>query len=578
MKKCKMYLFLFMMYVLASPVIVNASLNYVGCGTAEGIPQPLVQMTRMLYTFLVVITPIILIATSIFTMVKALKEQNAEDINKAKNKLVKKFIAATIILLIGIIARFVLLQVATDKGDKSSIVSCMKCFLYNADCHESDSGNGVKRGYYYIEPDSEFVNDTEQNRSNYKASVSNKRSNSNSNNQQGTYSDIDYINRAMQIAADDSIGYGHLYPYDDGAGHKDISCSGLVGMSITESHFKSISNPNSEVSFLTGAQPPSWPYVGISDLFRSKLSDAGFVKMSVNSALPLKAGDVCIMDNPYDHTYFIVGPADSGNGYKVVDAMSNRDGTGGDSSGTEVSVHDGGGSDGTGVPNLEVWRLPDSIMEQHATKSNQTSTTTTVSQTSTRTGKWIAHQKNSRDRVQAAISAGFAGVEVDVHQEGNTFKLYHDTYHGYNLDEFLDDCKQAGILAVLDIKYVSSYGALINAIKSKGMFSNTVIQVGSSSAVNAIYDVDHSARIWFLNSANDTPLRTSEITAVKNKIELVNMLALSVNQTIVNTVHGMGLKIGAFSYINGMYPSSGRSAETLKSWGVDYLMANSIGN
>ena len=75
MKKINKYLFLFMMYVLVSPVFVYADLNYVGCGTAEGIPQPLVQMTRMLYTFLVVITPIILVATSILTMVKALKEK-----------------------------------------------------------------------------------------------------------------------------------------------------------------------------------------------------------------------------------------------------------------------------------------------------------------------------------------------------------------------------------------------------------------------------------------------------------------------------------------------------------------------
>jgi beta-lactamase class A len=44
----------------------------------------------------------------------------------------------------------------------------MKCFLYNADCHASDTGNEVKRGFYYTDEDSVFINDTQNNRSNYK--------------------------------------------------------------------------------------------------------------------------------------------------------------------------------------------------------------------------------------------------------------------------------------------------------------------------------------------------------------------------------------------------------------------------
>jgi hypothetical protein len=155
---------------MTSPIIVHADLNYVGCGSAEGIPEPLVQMTRMIYTFLVVITPLVLMAFSIITMVKALKEQNADEVIKAKDKLVKKFVAAGIILLLGAITRFVMIQVVSNDSDKNTFLSCTKCFLFNADCHESDTGNDVKRGFYHTEPDSDFINDTQSNRSNYKPS------------------------------------------------------------------------------------------------------------------------------------------------------------------------------------------------------------------------------------------------------------------------------------------------------------------------------------------------------------------------------------------------------------------------
>jgi hypothetical protein len=186
MKKLKTYLFIFLMYLLVTPVMVHADLHYVGCGSAEGIPQPLVQLTRVIYTFLVVITPIVLIAFSIITMIKALKEQNADEVLKAKDKLIKKFIAAGIILLIGVITRFVLLQVVSNDSDQSTALSCMKCFLYNADCHESDTGNDVKKGFYKPEPDSDFINDTKSNRENYKPSNQTSTPGTTSNDSSGT--------------------------------------------------------------------------------------------------------------------------------------------------------------------------------------------------------------------------------------------------------------------------------------------------------------------------------------------------------------------------------------------------------
>jgi hypothetical protein len=213
----------------------------------------------------------------------------------------------------------------------------------------------------------------------------------------------------------------------------------------------------------------------------------------------------------------------------------------------------------------------------NSNNNNSNNNNNNNNQNQTGRGLWVAHQKNSKDRTKAAINAGFWGIEVDVHQSGSTFKLYHDNYHGYNLSEFLDDCRSAGVTPVLDIKSISSSKDLVNAIKSKGMLSSTIIQTGSTSTVKNLYNADSSVRIWFLNSASGISLRKSEIQSVKDKLEGVNMLATAVNKSTIDTVHGMGLKICAFSYIDGMYPSRGRSAATLKSWGADYLMANAIG-
>ena len=144
-------------------------LSYVKCGSTTGIPRPLPQMTTMAYTFLMVIVPIVLVATGIFTLIKALADKNTDEIAKAKSKLIKKFLTAAVTLLLLSIVRFVIFQVTTNSEDKATATSCFRCFLFynEQNCLPSDTGNDVKRGFYYSEPDSDFVNDTESNRSNY---------------------------------------------------------------------------------------------------------------------------------------------------------------------------------------------------------------------------------------------------------------------------------------------------------------------------------------------------------------------------------------------------------------------------
>lgn len=195
-------------------------------------------------------------------------------------------------------------------------------------------------------------------------------------------------------------------------------------------------------------------------------------------------------------------------------------------------------------------------------------------------GLWVAHMKNSATKVSDAIKEGFWGIEVDVHQSGNVFKLYHDSsndpYNGYNLDVFLETCKNNNITAVLDLKEISDYSKLISLVKSKNMEDNTIYQT-SVGKVKKIFNLDNKARIWVLisdSNKNITGSVLTDLSSVKDYVEGINMLALNVDQDDINTVHGLGLKICSFSYKSKLY--SNADASTLKKWGSDYLMANNI--
>lgn len=199
---------------------------------------------------------------------------------------------------------------------------------------------------------------------------------------------------------------------------------------------------------------------------------------------------------------------------------------------------------------------------------------------STVKGLWVAHMKNNKEAVEAAIEEGFFGIEVDVHQSGNTFKLYHDSsndpYKGYNLDMFLDTCKEKGITAVLDLKSIDDYSKLISLVKSKNMENNTIYQTWTGR-VKKIYNLDNNARIWILigdSTKNISGTILKEIKEVKDYAEGVNMLASNVDKNDISTIHDLGLTVCSYSYGSKLY--SNADAATLRNWGSDYIMANNI--
>jgi Srg family chemoreceptor. len=131
------------MMMLIPEMVLARKVTYVACGNSHGIPEPVPQMTSIAYTLLIVGTPLVLIAFSVITLVKAMTAGSSDDIMKAKAKLVKKFLAAGLVFVVAAITQFVVAK-AADLEEEASIMNCINCFLYNSACMPSDSGNDVR--------------------------------------------------------------------------------------------------------------------------------------------------------------------------------------------------------------------------------------------------------------------------------------------------------------------------------------------------------------------------------------------------------------------------------------------------
>lgn len=107
-------------------------LQYVNCGNAYDIPKDAPALTSFFVNLLKIVTPIILIVTSMITLLKALAASKEDEIKKAKSSLLKKIIASVMVFFVISIVQFVILKVA-DSSEAENISSCMSCFLNN-DC------------------------------------------------------------------------------------------------------------------------------------------------------------------------------------------------------------------------------------------------------------------------------------------------------------------------------------------------------------------------------------------------------------------------------------------------------------
>jgi len=105
-------------------------LTYVQCGNSYDIPSQVPYIFSIGVTILKTVTPIILVVMAILTLLKA-TASNEDEMNKAKKKLITKIIAGVMAFLVISLVQFVILKVAED-DEKSSITSCLSCFLNNS--------------------------------------------------------------------------------------------------------------------------------------------------------------------------------------------------------------------------------------------------------------------------------------------------------------------------------------------------------------------------------------------------------------------------------------------------------------
>ena len=96
--------------------------NYIkDCGC---MPAALTDLTSRLYMLIKIAAPALLLIIGGFDLIKAMSAQDESAINKARQKLVKKFIAAAAVFLIFTVIQFIVATLASDS------TSTMKCVDY----------------------------------------------------------------------------------------------------------------------------------------------------------------------------------------------------------------------------------------------------------------------------------------------------------------------------------------------------------------------------------------------------------------------------------------------------------------
>ena len=98
--------------------------------TCSSIPEPLLNITHLIYKAIQIGVPIILIIVGMFDMGKAITQQKEDEIKKAQSLLVKKAIAAGLVFLMFSIVQLVVSVVSPDTtASGSESWACVKEIL-----------------------------------------------------------------------------------------------------------------------------------------------------------------------------------------------------------------------------------------------------------------------------------------------------------------------------------------------------------------------------------------------------------------------------------------------------------------
>ena len=113
------------------------NLQYIQCGGAKDIPVYLPKITSFVINFLKIMTPIILIFTSVISLIKAITSSKEDEMNKAKATLLRRIVIAVLIFFTITITEYVIDKVADkEQRDPQNISECLDCFINN-NCNDN---------------------------------------------------------------------------------------------------------------------------------------------------------------------------------------------------------------------------------------------------------------------------------------------------------------------------------------------------------------------------------------------------------------------------------------------------------
>ena len=107
-----------------------------GDGYLSGIPAALPKVTRMIYNFIMVLVPIVLVILGTLDLVKAIAGQKDDEITKGRIIFAKRCMTAFIIFFVFAAVKLILSFVSKDN---TRAINCAKCFLSDASACEADT-------------------------------------------------------------------------------------------------------------------------------------------------------------------------------------------------------------------------------------------------------------------------------------------------------------------------------------------------------------------------------------------------------------------------------------------------------
>ncbi|MDD3382869.1 MAG: glycerophosphodiester phosphodiesterase family protein, partial [Bacilli bacterium] len=147
------------------------------------------------------------------------------------------------------------------------------------------------------------------------------------------------------------------------------------------------------------------------------------------------------------------------------------------------------------------------------------------------------------------------------------------TYTGKipTLGEYLDLCKANNVIAVVEIKWTtglntndtSKTGALVEYVKSKGWYQNTVFMTSMTAVLNAIRAGYSDAKLQWL-CGSTTTYTSNKAWALSKNISL-DIAYGALTQSIVTEFHNAGLKVNSYTL------NTASTAVTQIGYGIDMI-------